>query len=92
MTDILDASLATSPQAVESRVADELVLLHLGSETYFSLDPVGARMWDLLGQGLSPRAMCEAIAGEFEVELPRVLDDARDLLGDLLAHELVVAG
>jgi hypothetical protein len=92
MSDILDTSYAPSPQAVESRVADELVLLHLGSETYFSLDPVGTRMWELLAQGLAPRAMCEAIVAEFDVELPRVLDDARGLLADLLAHDLVVAG
>lgn len=92
MSDLLDASYRPSPQAVESRVADELVLLHLGSETYFSLDPVGARMWDLLGEGLAPHAMCAAIVAEFEVELPRVVEDARGLLADLLAHGLVEAG
>ncbi len=90
MNDILDGDYAHSAQAVESRVADELVLLHLGSETYFSLDPVGARMWDLLGEGLAARAMCAAIAGEYAVEPTRVIEDARALLADLLAHDLIV--
>ena len=48
MTDILDQNLEPSREAVESRVGEETVLLHLKSGTYFGIDAVGTRIWALL--------------------------------------------
>ena len=39
MTDMLARRLTVSPQATDSRVADETVILHLGNDTYYGLDP-----------------------------------------------------
>ena len=33
------------------QVGDETVILDLASGTYFGLDPVGARIWALMGEG-----------------------------------------
>ncbi len=89
MTDILTRRLAPSPDAVESAVGDETVLLHLKSGTYFGLDPIGTRIWALLKEGLTPAELCQEIASEYEVEPATVEADARRFLGELQANGIV---
>ena len=48
-------------QAIKHKAAD--VLLDLESERYFGLDPVGTRIWALLGEGASIGAVVETLAG-----------------------------
>ena len=53
MTDILDRHLAPSPDAAESAVGNETVILHLVNGTYYGLDPVGTRIWGLIKEGVA---------------------------------------
>lgn len=89
MTDIFAGKLTPSPDAVESRVGDETVLLHLKSGTYFGLDPVGTRVWAMLKDGLSPAAICEQLTSEFEIDLEAAQADVRHFLGELKANDIV---
>ncbi len=89
MTDTLDQQWITTPEAAESRVGDEIVILHLKTGTYFGLDPVGALVWRGLKSRLMLRDICAAVANQFDEELGRVEDDVRALLSQLLEHALV---
>ncbi len=61
----------------------EVVLLHMGSEVYFGLDPIGARMWEaLVGTG-DIEAVSTQLAEELEVEQGRLLSDLRQLIAEL---------
>ena len=91
MTDILDQRLEPSRDAVESRVGEETVLLHLKSGTYFGLDVVGTRIWDALKQGMIPSAICAQLEGEFEVERAVIDADARKFLEDLKSNGIIEA-
>lgn len=90
MTDLLAATLLPSDQAVESRVGDETVLLHLENGTYYGLDPIGTQIWERLKQGMEPLAICAEIAELYGVALDRVEDDARRFLSDLTAHGILL--
>ena len=87
--DILEQRLEPSRDAVESRVGDETVLLHLKSGTYFGLDEMGTRIWELLKQGMTPAAICARLEDEFEVERSVLEADTRRFLGDLKANDIV---
>ena len=89
MSDIFTKPLAPSPDAVESSVGDETVLLHLKSGTYCGLDPMGTRIWALLKEGLTPAEICTRIAAEHDVDLETVEADTRQFLGDLEANDIV---
>lgn len=89
MTDILEARLAPSPDAAESAVGDETVILHLKSGTYFGLDPVGTRIWELLKQGLRPLDICKRIVADYGVAGDVAEADARRFLTDLKANGIV---
>ena len=61
----------------------EVVLLHMGSEVYFGLDPIGARMWEALGDTGDIEAAAALLVEEFEVERDRLLSDLTQLVTDL---------
>ena len=92
MTDILTQPLAPSPDAVESRVGDETVILHLKSGTYFGLDATGTRIWALVKEGVAPAAICDRLTEEFDVTAEAAEADVRRFLGELKANDILVQG
>ena len=88
----LSERLVPSEHAIESRVGDETVLLHLESGTYFGLDAVGTRIWELLKEGRTPQEACDVIVEEYGAAPDVVEADARRFLSDLKANVIVVAG
>lgn len=90
MTDILAKSMRPSGQAIESRVGGETVLLHVESGAYYGLDTVGTRIWELLKEGVEPRAICRRIAEEYAVDAEEAETDARRFLEDLMANGIAI--
>lgn len=89
MTDFLSTRLTPSPDAVESRVGDETVVLHLKSGIYFGLDAVGTRIWALLKEGSQPPEICARIAEEYDVAPDIAEADARRFLEDLKSNGII---
>ena len=80
----------TVPQQVMARtVGDETVILDLASGTYFGLDPVGARIWELLGEGKTIAEVCDQMLEEYEVTRDEVERDTLSLADNLAAHGLI---
>lgn len=90
MDDILTRKFSSSEHAVESRVGEETVLLHLESGTYYGLSPVGTRIWELLNDGVASSAICAAITEEYDVGPDTVENDLRRFLEDLADHAILV--
>ena len=85
----LTDKIIVSSQAVARQVGDEIVVLHLGSGTYFGLDAVGARIWQLMGEEKSLNEICDVVLDEYEVSREDIERDIVALTKDLLAHDLV---
>ena len=73
------------------QLGEECVMLDLASGTYFGLDAVGARVWQLLGEGRSVAEAGAAIAQEYEVERAQAEEDVGRLVKELAANGLLVA-
>ena len=88
----LNDKIAVSSDVVAREVGEETMLLNLASGTYFGLDPVGGRFWQLLEEGKSATEARDALLQQYDVA-PEELDrDLEKLLADLAAHGLVSAG
>ena len=84
--------LRPHPEVVDTEVnAEEVALLHLQSKAYYSLNLTGARIWQYVKQGLSPREICRLLEKEFEVDAKQAQDSVSGLLEELLRQELVQA-
>lgn len=83
-----NATLTLSADVLTQQVGEELVILDLGGEAYFGLDPVGARIWRLMEQGLSLGAIVDTLLDEYEVTEDVVRADIERLVDNLLEHRL----
>ncbi|MGI9521096.1 MAG: PqqD family protein [Hyphomicrobiaceae bacterium] len=70
-------------------VGEETVILDVASGTYFGLDPVGARVWQLMEEGRKLAEICEAMLEEFEVSREELEHDVLALAQDLEARSLI---
>jgi hypothetical protein len=75
MTPTLTDTATPSPEILFQEVAGEAVLLDLASETYFGLDAVGTRIWQLLHDQVNLRAVFDSLLNEYDVEPARLEDD-----------------
>jgi hypothetical protein len=80
-----------SPAAVDGRVRDRTVVRELDAETYFVLDAVGARVWELLASPRTSQELCEHLLREYDVSRSDCERDVGALLADLRAHRLIRA-
>jgi len=74
----LDSVVTISEEAVSRELDGEAVILELESGTYFGLNPVGTRVWALIGQHSSLRGVFDVLRREYDVA-PDVLES--DLVG-----------
>lgn len=72
------------------RVEEEAVLLNLNTSAYFSVNGVGARIWEKLGAGACPDEIQSEICREFSVEPAEAQRHVQDFIHDLCAKELLI--
>jgi hypothetical protein len=93
--DVLSSRLRQSRHVLATAHGDELVLLDLKRERYFTLNDVGSRVWTLLGQGTMRDEIATVIRREYDVSHRErgdlVANDVARLLADLHAAGLIVA-
>lgn len=77
------------PQVISRTVGEETVILELESGTYFELDPVGARVWELMGEGRTFGQLCDIVMQEYEVSRERLEEDVTALVQQLADRRLV---
>jgi hypothetical protein len=70
-------------------LGDSIVLLDLKAGLYFSLDNVGARVWQLLQQPRTVAEVRQTIVDEFDVSPDRCERDLAVLLQDLAERNLI---
>ena len=86
----LTDKVVTSDDVVAREVAGETVLLNLATGTYFGLNEVGGRIWQLLdGEGCSLAEVVERLQAEFEVSDEDARADVLELAGNLAENGLL---
>ena len=78
-------------QVMARQVGDETVILDLASGTYFGLDPIGARIWQIMSEGKALAEVCDAMQKEYDVARPDIERDVIGLAEKLFAQKLIVA-
>ena len=79
----LKQTVTLSEDALFQEVSGETVILDMASETYFGLDAVGTRVWQLIQEKTALQPVFDTLLQEYEVE-PDILErDLADLLASL---------
>ena len=76
---------------VDTELAEqEMVLLHLGTKLYFSLNPTGSRIWKGLKRCSSLEAISRQLQDEFDVDAEQAAAGVVSLVTELEREGLVV--
>ena len=89
---ISQRQFVAAPDQVSSDLDGDAVILNLNSGVYFGLNPVGARVWELLQEPRTVDEICGTVRQEFEVELDRCRRDLINLLEQMRNEGLVTEG
>ncbi|RYE09994.1 MAG: PqqD family protein [Hyphomicrobiales bacterium] len=82
--------LARSANVVSTDLGNGLALLDLTSNTYFSLNDVGAFLWSQMDTPMSRNDLVDAVVREYEVTPELCSADVDQLLGELKEAALVI--
>ena len=88
-----ESSITLSKSVRETINQDGAVLLDIHQGLCFSMNPVGARIWEMLKQGYPPAAIADGLEKEFEGVARSELEvDIKYFLNELHRRRLVYTG
>jgi hypothetical protein len=85
----LSSTVSAVQDQISSSLGDEAVILQLESGTYYGLNEVGARVWQLICESTSVQQIRDALLAEYDVEAGRCEQDLLSLLQKLADESLI---
>ena len=86
---MLPQRVILSTEALFQEIGGEGVILDLASSTYFGLDEVGVRLWQLRQENSTLKSAMVNLLSEYEVETDQLEQDVEKLIGQLIEAGLV---
>lgn len=90
-SEAINADLKPSNGVRNINTQDGAVLLDIDQGLCFSMNPVGARIWEMLKMNRSIDCIADNLASEFSVAREQVLEDVLAFLAQLQNLHLVVS-
>jgi hypothetical protein len=88
----LQARYRPRDEEVASKVIDgEAIIINLANGVYYSMDKVGALIWDLLQAGCTLEEMILAVTDQYDVSREDAESNVRELVQELIRENLVVS-
>jgi len=90
----LDSVYARNDRVVSRKIVDELILIPIRQsvaemEAMYTMNEVGARVYELIDGRRPVREIVEAIVAEFDVDFEAAESDVREFISQLLQIESV---
>lgn len=85
----LDSTIMVAQDVVSCDLVEEAAILNLKDGVYYGLNPVGARIWNLIQKPVKVSDILEVLLEEYDVEKEVCQNDLMELLNQLLDKELV---
>jgi len=68
-----------------------MVLVHVGTNQVFELNRTGARIWELLEEGVGGNQLLMTLAGEFDVDEDQLRNEVDTILSELTTEHLITS-
>lgn len=88
-TKLRNVTVVAAKDQISADVGGEAVILNLKTGAYHGLDPVGARIWNLLAESTTVNDILDALLNEYEVEPDRCFRELLALLQQLAESGLI---
>ncbi|SMC98173.1 lasso peptide biosynthesis PqqD family chaperone [Sporomusa malonica] len=88
--EILDDTIVVqAPGLIAADMDGETVMLNIEKGTYFGLDGIGSRIWELIEKPHTVRMVVVGLLKEYDVEEKTCQDDVLTFLNQLFAQGLI---
>lgn len=84
-----DLLIRANSDVVFCELSGELALLDLHSNTYYGLNKVGARIWEMIQEPRSLSQICAAVIEQYDVDAARCRADVEALVRQLADAKLL---
>ena len=88
----LDSTVVRAEDIMASPVDKELVMMSLERGMYYSLDPIGADIWERLAQPVRVADLCAQLVRVYAVEPETCAVDVLAVLNDMAGNGLLAQG
>ena len=85
----LHTVVVVAAEQVSCPLGEEAAILNLKNSVYYGMNPVGARIWELLKQPKRVSELCDVLLDEYEVEQERCSKDLLTLLQKMREEGLI---
>lgn len=85
----LNSTVTIASEVVSCDLVDEAAILNMKDGVYYGLNPVGAKIWNLIQKPIQVSDILEVLIDEYDVEKDVCQTDLMELLEQLLEKELV---
>jgi hypothetical protein len=85
----LNQTIRVHPDVVDTKLEEEIVLLHLKSKLYYSLNLTGSRIWQGIKDNLTLQEISERLQTEFAVDAEAANRSVLALVDELTQQQLV---
>ena len=85
----IDSIVVVADNVVSCDLDTEVAILNLKDGVYYGLDPVGAKIWNLIQKPIVLDKLVEKIYEEYDVDKEQCKNDIFELVGEFLDNGLV---
>ena len=78
-------------ETISGQIDDEIVMVDIEKGSYFSLNPVATRIWELLEQPLTLDSLCDQLLTEYDVLTEQCRTDVTEHLAEMETLGLIRA-
>lgn len=77
-------------EIIDAKINNESVMMCMERSSYFSLDEIGTRVWDILAEPYSLRRVCDILIREYDIDHLTAMIEIGTLIQDLIDHNLII--
>jgi hypothetical protein len=85
-----ETRLSRNPSLVHTELDGHTMMMSIEAGKYFSLNPIGSRIWQLIEHPVSAGDVVATLEHEFEIDAERCRAETFGFLERLVANDLVV--
>ena len=85
----IESRVVVSKDQVSCDLEGEAAILNLKNSVYYGLDPVGARVWQLIQEPTSLAQIRDVLRAEYDVDASQLETDIRELIEQMAEQGLI---
>jgi hypothetical protein len=87
---IMNLKWEVTPTVLSSKIEDEAILMSFEADSYFGLDPVGSRIWELLTiKAATTNELVVLLTEEYEVDEKTCRENIQEFIDDMSTKKLI---